>query len=96
MKIGLFDPYLDTMGGGEKYMLTIASSFSKKHNVSIFWDPHFESEIKHLAKDRFEFDLANVKFVQNIFAKNGLIVISIIFYLKSYFLSVIITFSLTE
>lgn len=70
MRIGLFDPYLDTMGGGEKYMLTIASSFSKKHKVSIFWDPHVEFEIKRLAKDRFEFDLTNVKFVHNIFAKN--------------------------
>ena len=67
MKIGIFDPYLDTLGGGEKYMLTIAKSLSKTHDVSIFWDTDIES-IKKLALDRFGFDLSSVLFVRNIFS----------------------------
>ena len=38
MKFGFYSPYLDTFGGGERYMLTLASYFSKDHIVDIFWD----------------------------------------------------------
>lgn len=67
MKIGIFDPYLDTLGGGEKYMLTIALCLSEHHNVSIFWDKNTES-IKEQAKKRFGFDLQRVAFAKNIFS----------------------------
>ena len=36
MKIGIFDPYLDDLGGGEKYMMKIAQCLGKNHDVSIF------------------------------------------------------------
>lgn len=67
MKIGIFDPYLDTLGGGEKYMLTAALCLAKKHEVEIFWDSEIE-EIKKTAKKRFNLDLDNLKFKKNIFS----------------------------
>jgi glycosyltransferase involved in cell wall biosynthesis len=38
MKIGIHSPYLNSIGGGERYMLTIASVLSARHDVRIFWD----------------------------------------------------------
>lgn len=70
MRVGIFDPYLDTLGGGEKYILTIASCLSKKHEVFIFWNPAFESMMKKEAKKKLGIDLSAVKFAQNIFGKN--------------------------
>ncbi|RJQ37729.1 glycosyltransferase [Candidatus Microgenomates bacterium] len=67
MKIAFYDPYLDTMGGGEKYMLTAALSLAKDNEIFIFWDKDYEL-IRERAKQRFNFDLAKVKFVQNIFS----------------------------
>lgn len=68
MKVGIFDPYLDTLGGGEKYMLFLALCLSKKHDVSLFWDKEKEQEIKSGARERFGFDLDNIHFVDNIFS----------------------------
>lgn len=68
MKIGIFDPYLDTLSGGEKYMLTAASCLSRNHNVSIFWDE--EIDIKKRAREKLNIDLKNISFVPNIFVKN--------------------------
>ena len=41
MKIGVYDPYLDDVGGGEKYMLTTAECLSNDHDVTIFWDNNY-------------------------------------------------------
>lgn len=68
MRIGIFDPYLDTLGGGEKYMLTIAECLASKNKVSILWD-HKASELKERATNRFGFDFTKISFAKNIFAK---------------------------
>lgn len=65
MKIGIYDPYLDDCGGGEKYMLTIAEVLSKDHDVSVFWDS--EDDLRR-AKERFSLDLSKVKLAHNIFS----------------------------
>lgn len=70
MKIGIFDPYLDTLGGGEKYMLTMACTLSRDHDVSLFWNLQEELEIKQKTKEKFDIDLARVEFVENIFNKH--------------------------
>lgn len=70
MKIGIFDPYLDTLSGGEKYMLSIASCLLREHEVFIFWNKEKESEIKRESKRKLGIDLTNVEFYKNIFAKN--------------------------
>ena len=68
MKIGIFDPYLDDLGGGEKYMMTIAECLSKKHDVRVFWNNRKDLD---LLIDRFSLDLSKVKLVNNIFAPNS-------------------------
>lgn len=65
MKIGIYDPYLDDLGGGEKYMMSIASCLSKRHQVSIFWDR--EKDIKDL-QERFLLDLSSISIENNIFS----------------------------
>ncbi len=64
MRIGIFDPYLDDLGGGEKYMMTIAECLSKNHIVDIFWDN--KEDLKTL-NHRFSLDLTRVRLVPNLF-----------------------------
>lgn len=64
MRIGIFDPYLDTLGGGEKYMLTAASCLSFKNQVYVFWD---NDSILQLAQKKFKINLSKVKTTENIF-----------------------------
>ncbi|HBB76259.1 MAG: hypothetical protein A2186_00615 [Candidatus Levybacteria bacterium RIFOXYA1_FULL_41_10] len=66
MKIGIYDPYLDDLGGGEKYMMMIAQCLSKQNDVSVFWDN--DSDLKGLLK-RFSLDLSSVRVEKNIFSK---------------------------
>ncbi len=42
MKIAIYSPYLDTAGGGEKYILTIAEILSKQFQVDILLDKHLK------------------------------------------------------
>lgn len=67
LKIGFYSPYLDTYGGGERYMLTLASHLSKDHSVDIFWD---NLAIKATLARFLKIDLAKVNLKENIFSKN--------------------------
>lgn len=67
MKIGLFDPYLDTLGGGERYILSIASYFQHQHEVFLFWD---NTDILKKAKERFLLNLDRISIKPNIFTKD--------------------------
>src|SRR3990167_9933677 len=69
MRIGIFDPYLDTLSGGEKYMLSIASCLVQEYEVFIFWDKSKEDKIKQTALKKLGMDLSSVKFYSNIFDK---------------------------
>ena len=64
MRIGIFDPYLDDLGGGEKYMMTIAQCLSDNHIVDIFWDD--KKDLVKLSR-RFPLNLSKTKLVPNIF-----------------------------
>jgi len=75
-KVGIYDPFLDTLGGGEKYILSILEVFAEQgFEINIFWDKNLNKEIK----DRFAFrfiDLAyrqagTSKYLPNIFKKNS-------------------------
>ncbi len=71
MKIGIYDPYLDDLGGGEKYMMTLATCLSKDNDVYVFWDN--PEEVEPL-RQRFALDISKIKFYPNIFsAKFGFI-----------------------
>lgn len=65
MRIGIYDPYLDDNGGGEKYMMTIASLLSKDHDVSVFWDN--TQDLVSIAK-RFSLKTDSLKIVPNVFS----------------------------
>lgn len=64
MKIGFYNPYFDGLGGGERYTLTLASHWSKLHDVVLFWD---DPNILGLSEKRFGIDLSNVRVVPNFF-----------------------------
>ncbi|MBI2443373.1 MAG: glycosyltransferase family 4 protein [Candidatus Levybacteria bacterium] len=66
MKIGLYDPYLDTLGGGERYIFTIASCLQDSHHVMLFWD---DKSILDQAKKRFNIRMDNVQLAGNIFSR---------------------------
>jgi len=65
MKIGFYSPYLDSLAGGERYVLTLASHWSLLHDVSVFWD---DKTIFRKAQDRFDLDLSKIHTVENIFS----------------------------
>ena len=65
MRIGLYDPYLDTLSGGEKYMLTMAACLSEDNETSVFWD---DASILQKAHNKLNIDLSKVKIEQNIFS----------------------------
>lgn len=67
MKIGLYNPYYDGLGGGERYTLTLASHWSMTHDVSLFWD---DPNILSVSELRFGLDLSRVRVAPNVF-KNG-------------------------
>jgi len=64
VRVGIFDPYLDDIGGGEKYMMTIASILSAKYDIDIFWDNHHDLD---LVGERFGIDTTKFTLVKNIF-----------------------------
>lgn len=67
MKIGIYSPYLDTAGGGEKYILTIAECLSDKNEVDVLLDKHLsEFNIDDLIKRNEKLhglDLNKVRFI---------------------------------
>lgn len=64
LTIGFYSPYYDSLSGGERYVLTLASHWSKKHTVSLFWD---DPNIIDASESRFGLDLQAVRVTPNIF-----------------------------
>ena len=65
MKAAIFNPYLDTLGGGERYTLTFAKVLSENlgYEVDIEWK---DSDISKRIEERFGFKLGkDIKFVQD-------------------------------
>lgn len=75
MKVGIYSPYLDTLGGGERYILTIANLLSQNHQVTIFWD---DPSIRVKVKDFLAIDLTNVSFAPNIFSAQASLIQKVI------------------
>lgn len=66
LKAGIYDPYLDTLGGGERYCLTVAEILSQNgYDVDLFWsgDPTLLAK----AMNRFALNLKPIKIVKDIF-----------------------------
>lgn len=66
MKIAIYSPYLDSFGGGERYMMTIAQCLANKNEIDILLDNHL-FEIKNLKinlSKRLNLNLNNVNFIK--------------------------------
>lgn len=76
MNIALYSPYLDTAGGGEKYILTAAEILSEKYDVFVLLDNHLVSvgldNIKEKIKKLHNIDFSNVKFIEAPVGHNSL------------------------
>ena len=68
MKAAIYSPYLDTLGGGERYMMTIAETLAKSHQVDILLDSHlYLLDIEKIIRDlssRFGLDLKKINFIR--------------------------------
>lgn len=64
MNVAIYSPYLDTFGGGERYILTIAEYLSSKAQVDLLFDKHLYSlgaeELKKSLGKRLGLDLSKV------------------------------------
>jgi len=64
LKIGLYTPYLDSLGGGERYMLTIAEVLSEENRVDLFLDQHLSQlnpqKILTTSEERFNLNLSKI------------------------------------
>lgn len=64
-KVGLYNPYLDSLGGGEKHILSILKVFNNLGNqIDIFWDEDLNQRIKKAFGLVFH---PTIKFLPNIF-----------------------------
>lgn len=66
MRVGIYDPYLDDAGGGEKYMLSMAECLAAENKVDIFWD---STDDLAFACKRFAIDITKLHKVKNIFSR---------------------------
>ncbi|MFA7301134.1 MAG: glycosyltransferase [Candidatus Shapirobacteria bacterium] len=65
-KAAIYDPYLDTLGGGERYCLTVAEILlSQGWQVDLFWSG--EKELVEQAMTRFSLKLDGLNIVPDIF-----------------------------
>lgn len=87
MKIAIYSPYLDTFGGGEKYMMTVAEILSQGNLIEVFLDQHLENigaeYLKNQLSKRFNLKLKNVAFIRAPAGK-GSSAVSRSFFLKNY------------
>lgn len=66
MRVALYSPYLDTLGGGERYLATLAEFLSKKEEVDFFWD---DKNIVLALQERFGLSFGNIGVCPDIFSK---------------------------
>lgn len=65
MKVGIFNPYFETFGGGERYVLSVAEYFLNRGDaVDIYWR---EDSQKAKVKEKFAIDVAGANFLPDIF-----------------------------
>lgn len=87
MKIAVYSPYLDSFGGGERYMMTIAEACSLGNVVDILLDQHLKElgvdYLKDTLSKRFDLNLKTVNFIKAPIGRNSSF-LSRIFFLAKY------------
>lgn len=81
MKIGIYSPYWQTMGGGEKYVFDIANCFPEDEIVFLSED----GEVLRKAEERFDFKHKNVKVITSFKKENGKIDKNIVRHMDLFF-----------
>lgn len=69
MKIGFYSPYFESISGGERYLLTLASHWSRSHDVFLFWD---DPQILAESAARLHIDLSRIRTTENVFKTKNL------------------------
>ncbi len=70
MKVGLYSPYFNILGGGEKYILTIAEVLSYDHHVEVIVPPgkvEFETQKERVHRRFADVDLHKVHLIRGPF-----------------------------
>jgi glycosyltransferase involved in cell wall biosynthesis len=66
LRIGVYDPYLNTLGGGERYVLTVVEYLlSQGYQVDLFWSG--SADLINQATNRFNLNLTGLNIVPDIF-----------------------------
>lgn len=69
MKAAIFNPYLDTLGGGERYSISFAKTLKEKgYEVFVQWK---DSSIKEKLEKRFGISLSDINFISDIKRGDG-------------------------
>ncbi|MEK7497530.1 MAG: glycosyltransferase family 4 protein [Patescibacteria group bacterium] len=69
MRAGIYNPYLDTLGGGERYIASVAKVLvDAGYTVDLYWE---DSAIKERMIERFGLDLSAVNIVPDIKRGDG-------------------------
>lgn len=83
-RVGLYNPYLDILGGGEKHILSIIKVLTEEdYQPYVFWDENISKKIE----DHLSFQLGDqLKFLPNIFKKKtfGLSTLRTLWTLKTF------------
>lgn len=85
MKAAIYSPFLDTFGGGEKYMMTIAEILASDYLVDILLDTNLQriDNLKGTLSTRFNLDLVKVNFIPAPFGRGSNFLQRLLF-LKKY------------
>lgn len=87
MRVAIYSPYLDTLGGGERYMMTIAQILSDDNLVDVLLDAHLHSfgadRLKKDLEERFNLDLSKANFIKGPVGKDSSF-LARLFFLKKY------------
>ena len=69
MRAAIYNPYLDTLGGGERYVMGVAKALvAKGYQVDVEWP---DESIKTRLEKRFGLDLTGINFVKSINRGDG-------------------------
>src|SRR3989344_5873987 len=69
MRAAIYNPYLDTLGGGERYTMAFAKVLNELgYRVDVQWS---DLKIKKQLEERFGINLKDINFVKDINRGNG-------------------------
>src|SRR3989344_5565207 len=75
MRIAIYSPYLDSFGGGEKYMMTIGEILTSANSIDVLLDKHLQDlggeYLKKELSKRFNLNINQINFTQGPLGKSS-------------------------